>query len=77
MKNIFITGGLGYIGSHTSVVLIEAGFQVSIIDNLSNCHPNVLDRIERIAGVRPTFFEGDFRDESLLDNIFSNQCSML
>jgi len=73
MKNIFITGGLGYIGSHTSVVLIEAGFKVSIIDNLSNSHPNVLDRIELISGVRPTFYEGDIRDRSLLEDIFSSQ----
>lgn len=73
MKNIFITGGLGYIGSHTCVVLIEAGFQVSIIDNLSNSSRNVLDRIEAISGVRPAFHEGDIRDGSLLDNIFSSQ----
>jgi len=73
MKKIFITGGLGYIGSHTSVVFIEAGFHVSIIDNLSNSHINVLDRIENISGVRPTFYEGDIRDRTLLDNIFSSQ----
>ena len=73
MKNIFITGGLGYIGCHTCVVLIEAGYEVSIIDNLSNSHVNVLDRIELISGVRPTFYEGDVRDRSLLGNIFSNQ----
>ena len=73
MKNIFITGGLGYIGSHTCVVLIEAGFEVSIIDNLSNSNVNVLDRIEHISGVRPTFYEGDIRNKSLLGDIFSNQ----
>ena len=73
MKNIFITGGLGYIGSHTCVVLIEAGFKVSVIDNLSNSHLNVLDRIELISGARPQFYEGDIRDGTLLDNIFSSQ----
>jgi len=73
MKNIFITGGLGYIGSHTCVVLIEAGFKVSIIDNLSNSHLIVLDRIEQISGARPQFYEGDIRDRKLLDNIFSSQ----
>ena len=72
MKKILITGGLGYIGSHTCVVLIEAGFEVSIIDNLSNSYINVLDRIEHISGVRPTFYEGDIRDRALLDNIFTN-----
>ena len=73
MKNIFITGGLGYIGSHTCVVLIEAGFKVAIIDNLSNSSLKVLDRIELISGVRPEFYEGDIRDGSLLDDIFSRQ----
>ncbi|MDH3636567.1 MAG: UDP-glucose 4-epimerase GalE [Gammaproteobacteria bacterium] len=73
MKNIFITGGLGYIGSHTCVVLLEAGFQVSIIDNLCNSNPGVLDRIECITGVRPVFYRGDIRDRPLLDDIFSKQ----
>ena len=73
MKNIFITGGLGYIGSHTCVVLIEAGYEVSIIDNLSNSHLSVLDRIELISGARPQFYEGDIRDGASLDNIFSSQ----
>ena len=71
MRNIFVTGGLGYIGSHTCVVLIEAGFKVFIIDNLSNSHITVLDRIERVTGVRPQFYEGDIRDMSLLAKIFS------
>ena len=73
MKKIFITGGLWYIGSHTCVVLIEAGFEISIIDNLCNSSVNVLDRIELISGVRPAFYQGDIRDRPLLDNIFSNQ----
>ena len=73
MNNIFVTGGLGYIGSHTSVALIEAGFRISIIDNLCNSHPSVLDRIEQVSGVRPTFYEGDIRDRDLLDDIFSGQ----
>ena len=72
MKDIFITGGLGYIGSHTCVVLMEAGFQVSIIDNLCNSNPGVLDRIETITGVRPVFYEGDIRDRPLLDEILAN-----
>ena len=71
MKHIFITGGLGYIGSHTCVVLIEAGYKVSIIDNLSNSHPIVLDRIEQITGVRPEFYKGDICDMSLLTGILS------
>jgi len=73
MENIFVTGGLGYIGSHTCVVLIEAGFKVSIIDNLSNSRVTVLDRIEEITGIRPLFYQGDIRDMSLLSEIISEQ----
>lgn len=73
MKKILLTGGLGYIGSHTCVVLIEGGYHISIIDNLSNSHRQVLDRIESISGVLPLFYEGDIRDRDLLDEIFSRQ----
>lgn len=51
---ILVTGGTGYIGSHTTVELLAAGFDVVIIDNLSNSNVNVLDGIEAIAGRRPT-----------------------
>lgn len=74
MKNILVTGGLGYIGSHTCVVLIDAGFTVSIIDNLCNSHPLVLDKIEIITGVRPRLYEGDIRDLPLLHDLFREQC---
>ena len=70
---VFVTGGLGYIGCHTCVTLIEAGFDVSIIDNLSNSYVNVLDRIHAISGQRPSFFEGDVRDRALLDEVFATQ----
>jgi len=73
MMKVFVTGGLGYIGCHTCVALIEAGFDVSIIDNLSNSYINVLDRIKAIAGQRPTFYEGDIRDKTLLDEILAAQ----
>ncbi len=73
MKKIFVTGGLGYIGCHTCVVLINEGYEVSILDNLSNSYPQVLDRIEAISGVRPNFVEGDIRDPALLGEIFSQQ----
>lgn len=59
---ILVTGGTGYIGSHTVVELQNAGYEVVIIDNLSNSNIGVLDGIEQISGIRPTFIEGDCTD---------------
>ena len=56
---ILVTGGTGYIGSHTVVELQQAGYPVVIIDNLSNSNVGVLDGIERITGIRPDFVEAD------------------
>ena len=70
MKRILITGGTGYIGSHTTVLLLEQGYEVAIFDNLSNSKALVIDRIERIAGRRPEFAEGDIRDEAALEKLF-------
>lgn len=71
LKNrILVTGGTGYIGSHTTVELINAGYDVVIIDNLSNSNREVLDGIEAITGVRPAFIEGDVNDRSTLDCLF-------
>lgn len=67
---ILITGGMGYIGSHTCVALAEAGYKSLILDNLSNSHLHVLDRLEKICGIRPEFVEGDVRDGLLLDELF-------
>lgn len=67
---ILVTGGMGYIGSHTCVVLAEAGYQTLILDNLANSHLEVLDRLEQISGVRPQFVNGDVRDAQLLDELF-------
>jgi len=63
---ILVTGGTGYIGSHTVVELLQAGHDVVVFDNLCNSSPRVLDRIERIAGRRPAFVEGDVRDSVAL-----------
>ena len=71
MKNILITGGAGYIGSHTAVQLIEAGYNPIIIDNLSNSDEKVLDRLEEITGRKLTFYKGDCSDRALLDKISS------
>lgn len=68
---LLITGGTGYIGSHTVVELLTLGHEVVIIDNLSNSSPLVLDRIEKITGHRPEFVEADICDKAALDTIFS------
>ena len=68
---ILITGGTGYIGSHTAVELMATGFDVFIIDNLCNSKASVLDRIERIAGRRPGFAQIDIRDRTALRALFS------
>ena len=70
MKNVLVTGGMGYIGSHTVIQLYEAGYEPIIVDNLVNSKPEVLNRIEKITGKRPLFYEYDVRDEANLDKIF-------
>lgn len=67
---VLVTGGAGYIGSHTVVRLLERGDEVIIVDNLINAHPNVLERIERITGKQPIFYDYDVADESSLDEVF-------
>lgn len=62
---------MGYIGSHTCVELISAGYEPIIVDNLCNSKPEVLNRIEKISGVRPLFYEADVRDEVTMDKIFN------
>ena len=67
---ILVTGGTGYIGSHTTVKLQEAGYEVIIIDNLSNSNENVIDGIEKITGIRPAFVKGDCTDISVIRTLF-------
>ncbi|WED26067.1 UDP-glucose 4-epimerase GalE [Vibrio sp. DW001] len=68
---VLVTGGMGYIGSHTCVQMLEAGIEPIILDNLCNSKTAVLNRIEALTNVRPTFYEGDIRDEAFLDKVFS------
>ncbi len=68
---ILVTGGAGYIGSHTVVLLLEAGYDVVVLDNFCNSHPEVFNRIETIAGKRPHFVEGDIRNQADLRCAFS------
>lgn len=72
MAKILVTGGTGYIGSHTVVELQQAGYEVVIIDNLSNSNINVLDGIEKISGIRPAFVEGDTTDIKTLRMLFES-----
>ena len=60
---ILVTGGTGFIGSHTVVELINAGKEVVIVDNFSNSKPEVLNRIEKITGTRPVFYQADLLDK--------------
>lgn len=69
-KKILVTGGLGYIGSHTVVALQEAGYHVYIIDDLSNSELFVKDRIEEITGMKPDFFQIDLKDEEKVKAFF-------
>jgi len=70
-KQILVTGGTGYIGSHTVVELQNSGFDVVIVDNLSNSKIEVLDNIEKITGIRPGFEKFDLADAKLTDDFFA------
>lgn len=71
--NILLTGGAGYIGTHTAIELIAAGHRVVIIDNLSNSSIEAIHRVEKISGVSIPFYEADVRDRSALETIFTEQ----
>ena len=71
MSTILVTGGAGFIGSHTVVELIQAGHSPVIIDNLCNASPQVIGRITEITGHPPAFYQGDIRDRELLRRIFA------
>ncbi|EJD6508762.1 UDP-glucose 4-epimerase GalE [Providencia rettgeri] len=71
-QQVLVTGGLGYIGSHTCVQMIQQGMQPIILDNLHNANLEVLNRIEAITGVKPVFYQGDVRDSQILGTIFAN-----
>ncbi|KAJ1608912.1 UDP-glucose 4-epimerase [Cryptosporidium canis] len=72
-RKILCTGGAGYIGSHTVISLVEEGYNVHILDNLSNSDPEVVNRIEQITKVKVPFFEIDIRDKESLLNLFKKE----
>lgn len=70
IKKVFVTGGAGYIGSHTALSLLEAGYDVVVLDNLCNASQEALRRVEQLSGRALTFIEGDIRDRACLDKLF-------
>jgi UDP-glucose 4-epimerase len=71
---ILVTGGAGYIGAHACVEFVEAGYEVVVIDNLANGHPEALARVGRITGHEPRLEVGDVRDRALLDRLLAEGC---
>ena len=74
-ERILVTGGTGYIGSHTVVELQNSGYEVIIIDNLSNSSADVVDNIEKVSGIRPAFEKLDCLDFAGLDAVFRSKQS--
>ena len=72
MKKILVTGGAGYIGSHSCVELLVAGYEVVVVDNLSNSDTLALERVEQITGRNVELRQADIRDQAQLDQLFSD-----
>lgn len=72
--NVLVTGGAGFIGSHTVIELMNSGYDVVIVDNLCNSRIEVIDRIEQITHRRPTFYKVDLLDIAAISKIFDENC---
>ena len=70
---ILVTGGAGFIGSHTCVELLNAGYDVVVYDNLSNSSEKSLERVEQITGKKVTFYKGDILDRDRLNEVFEKE----
>jgi UDP-glucose 4-epimerase len=73
IKTVLVTGGAGYIGSHACVELLNAGYHVVVVDNLSNSNRESLNRVQQITGKSLTFYEVDIRDKQPLTDIFAKE----
>lgn len=71
--HVLVTGGAGYIGSHTTLELLTAGYDVTVLDNLSNASSESLRRVGSIVGGKINFWRGDVRDGALLDRVFGGE----
>ena len=71
--SILVTGGAGFIGSHTCVELLNAGYDVVVVDNLYNASPKALDRVKEITGKDLKFYEADIRDREALNEVFDKE----
>ena len=71
---ILVTGGAGFIGSHTCVELLNAGYEVVVLDNLVNASEKSLERVKAITGKEVTFYKGDILDRTILNEIFEKDC---
>lgn len=71
--SILVTGGAGFIGSHTCISLLESGYEVVVVDNLSNSYEESLKRVEQITGKSLNFYKGDVRDEAFLSTVFEKE----
>src|SRR6185295_15501655 len=71
VTTVLVTGATGYIGSHTWLALLDAGFEVVGVDDFSHSSPLVLERLERLAGRKPVFMQADVRDAAALDRVFA------
>ena len=72
---ILVTGGAGYIGSHTCLALLKASHEVVVIDNFSNSSPQSLERVAKLAGKEPILVEGDILNSSVIRSAFASHCS--
>ena len=70
---ILVTGGAGYIGSHTCVELLDAGYEVVVLDNLSNSSEKSLERVESLTGKKVTFYKADILDREILGERFAKE----
>src|SRR6185312_10828463 len=73
MAKILVTGGLGYIGSHTVVELVSSGYEPIIVDDLSNSHITILDQLRKIIGVKPAFYQVYLCDEKKVQELIANE----